>query len=57
MNSVAKEDALVWAGVLDVKHLSKLEPIKEEKYLLKSKKQKIAVRSMIGIQANKYLKI
>ena len=26
MNSVAKDDALVWAGAPPVKHLSKLDP-------------------------------
>jgi len=42
MNSVSKEDALVWANAPDVKHLSKLEPHKRREVIAKKNK---AVRS------------
>jgi hypothetical protein len=40
MNSVAKDDALVWAGAPDVKHLSNLEPHKRREVLAKKQKAK-----------------
>jgi hypothetical protein len=42
MNSVAKEDALVWAGAPDVKHLSKLEPHKRREVIAKKNKAKLS---------------
>jgi len=42
MNSVAKDDALVWSGAPPVKHLSKLDPELEREVRAKKKK---AVRS------------
>ncbi len=38
MNSVSKDDALVWAGAPPVKHLSKLEPHLRREVLAKKKK-------------------
>lgn len=38
MNSVSKDDALVWAGAPAVKHLSKLEPSVRREVLAKKKK-------------------
>lgn len=38
MNSVSKDDALVWAGAPDVEHLSKLEPHKRREVLAKKQK-------------------
>ena len=38
MNSVSKDDALVWAGAPDVKHLSKLEPSLRREVLAKKRK-------------------
>lgn len=40
MNSVAKEDALVYAGAPGVKHLSQLEPHVEREVRAKKKKIK-----------------
>ena len=44
MNSVSKEDALVWANAPDVKHLSKLEPHKRREVIAKRIKQYRAVK-------------
>ena len=38
MNSVAKDDALVYAGAPDVKHLSQLQPKQEREVRAKKKK-------------------
>ena len=38
MNSVSKDDALVWAGAPPVKHLSNLEPRIRREVLAKKKK-------------------
>ncbi|NDG47461.1 MAG: hypothetical protein EBY37_10255 [Flavobacteriia bacterium] len=40
MNSVAKEDAMAYAGAPEVKHLSQLEPHKEREVRAKKKKIK-----------------
>ena len=40
MNSVAKEDALAWAGAPPVKHLSKLDAEMEREVRAKKKKAK-----------------
>ena len=42
MNSVAKDDALAWAGAPPVKHLSKLDPLLEREVRAKKKKAKTA---------------
>ena len=44
MNSVAKDDALVWAGAPPVKHLSKLDP--DTQRIVRAKRYK-AKRSSI----------
>ena len=38
MNSVSKEDALIWAGAPPVKHLSKLDP--DTQRIVRAKKSK-----------------
>jgi|TARA_B100000941_G_C28499822_1_gene553353 hypothetical protein len=40
MNSVSKDDALVWVGVPPVKHLSQLDPLIEKQVRAKKNKAK-----------------
>ena len=51
MNSVSKDDALVWAGAPDVDDLKKLQPGLRRGVL--AKKLKKVLRKLIEISANK----